>query len=52
MKKFVSLLLAGLTAVSMAACSSGGGSTPAPDAGNTPKETAEAAPEDDYENIR
>ncbi|MBQ1532838.1 MAG: BMP family ABC transporter substrate-binding protein [Solobacterium sp.] len=44
MKKFVSLLLAGLTAVSMAACSSGGGSTPAPDAGNTPKETAEAAP--------
>ncbi|MDO5120848.1 MAG: BMP family ABC transporter substrate-binding protein [Erysipelotrichaceae bacterium] len=53
MKKFVSLLLAGLTAVSMAACSSGGGSaTPAPDAGNTPKETAEAAPAEETAEVK
>ena len=53
MKKFVSLLLAGLTAVSMAACSSGGGSaTPAPDAGNTPKETAAAAPAEETAEVK
>ena len=50
MKKFVSLLLAGLTAVSMAACSSGGSSTP--DAGNTPKETAEAAPAEEAAEVK
>ena len=50
MKKFVSLLLAGLTAVSMAACSSGGSS--APDAGNTPKETAAAPAEDTSAEIK